>query len=163
MEDCTRHTVRPGPASLPHHGQESGGTRDPQDTAQSRSPCTAGGAPPCQARMLTPQRGAAQHSKILTGAGTWGASCEYTRNNATTDKRMAPRGVHTPTARPLGPPPVRVRPDTAPRKGMQKPDEPRTHIPAGPAGGAKEVYIRRPSAQVTFRTVFHWDRVRRAK
>ena len=94
-------------------------------------PCPSDGALPSKARMLTPQRGAAYHTDMLPGAGTWGPSHEYAPNTAKTRQRIVPRGVRTPTSRPLAPPPlVWTRPDTVPRKGGAR--NPMEHTPTDP-------------------------------
>ena len=114
----------------------------------------------CKARMLAPQQGAAHHTEMFPGAGKRGPSREHTRNNAPTDQRIAPQGVHTPAARPLGHLLSGGGRIQRPERGSREPDEPHTHIPTGPAGDATESYIGRPSAQVTFRNIMHWDRVK---
>ena len=101
---------------------------------------------PCEARMSTPQRDTTYHTKMLPGAGTWGPSREYTRNNARTDQHIAPRGVHTHTARPLGPPSCPGEPGYSAQKGGAGSPTNRAPIclPAPPATLRKATLDRRP-------------------
>ena len=80
--------------------------------------------------MLTPQQSAAQHTDMLSNAGTWGPTREYARNTAKASQRIALQGVHTPTAWPLGPLLVRTRSDAEPRKGDA--GNPTSHTPTDP-------------------------------
>ena len=128
IQDCTRHTVRPGPANPAQRGPEPDGARDPQTTPQcSSSMPFAWGAPlkdsniNATAKRSPTHRYAPERWDVNPIARVRPEHCQGEPAHCA-ERRANP---HNPAARP---PPC---PDDVGRRaqkgGCREPDEPHTH------------------------------------
>ena len=160
MQDCTHHAVHPGPAWLPHRNQEQKETGKP--AVHGTVPVTEplGWGTPMRGRSITAtmRRSPPQHSTPRR------EDVRSTKQVQPEQHRGGPaRGVHNPKTRLLGPPYPGEAGHSTPEGGDGSPKSTVPINPPAPAGGAKETYIGRLSANITFRNVINWGSVQRAR
>ena len=118
MQDCTRHTVRPGPANRPNYGQEPGGTRRPTvQGAISISVPFEWGTPLRGPNVNTTARSSAPHRNAPRRGDMGPIARTYPQQRHDRPTHCAARRAHPPSTA-ARPPLVRVRPDTVPRKAV---------------------------------------------
>ena len=126
------HTAHCGPwarepaAMWPRAGR----CKEPTTTAQSASSVPFRWGAPLKGPNVNATAKRSPTHRYAPGRGDVGPSREYARNTAKGSQRIAPPGVQTPTNRPLGPPLVQTRSDSAPSKGDA--GNPTSHTPTDP-------------------------------
>ena len=162
MQHCTHHAVHPGPACPLHRNQEQKDSGGP--AVHSAVPVTEpfGWGTPMRGRSInatarrsppprsTPRREDVRPTKQVQTEQHRGGLAHCTA------RRAQPKN---PAA---GPPYPGEAGQSTPEAGDGSPKSQAPINPPAAAGGAKERYIGRPSAQVSFRNVIHWGTVQRA-